>query len=385
MTKNRLAGTRHPETIAAQAGGMAAPETGAVVPPIDISTTYERGPDKSYPRGFAYGRADNATVQRAEGVIAGLEGAAGALLFGSGMAAATSLFLGLAPGAHIVASRQMYWALRRWLLDDAQHLGLRVDMVESENPQVLAAAIRPGETRLVWIETPANPLWGVSDIAAVSDIAHRAGAQLAVDSTVATPVLTRPLALGADIVMHSASKYLNGHSDVIAGALAFADSGEAYERAQRQRSSLGGILAPFEAAMLLRGLRTLHIRVRHQSESALWLAERLRGHKKVSAVLYPGLADAAGHDIAARQMSGGFGGMLSLRIAGGERAAVAVAAGVEIWHRATSLGGVESLIEHRASIEGVGTLCPPDLLRLSVGLEDREDLAGDLERALARV
>jgi cystathionine gamma-synthase len=235
---------------------------------------------------------------------------------------------------------------------------------------------------MIWLETPANPLWTISDIKGAADIARGAGAVLAVDSTVATPVLTRPIEHGADLVMHSATKYLNGHSDVIAGALAFARRDDYFERAVRVRKMLGGILGPLEAFLLLRGMRTLHVRVARQCETALALARHFERDPRVSHVLYPGLAGAADHGLAKRQMAGGFGGMLSIRVRGGEAAAIRTAANVRIWKRATSLGGVESLIEHRASIEGPGTPCPSDLLRLSAGLEDVGDLIADLDRAL---
>jgi cystathionine gamma-synthase len=257
-----------------------------------------------------------------------------------------------------------------------------VDFVDSSDLAAMAAAIKPGTTKLVYIETPGNPLWTITDIAAVAEIAHAAGALLAVDSTAATPVLTRPLRLGADLVMHSASKYLNGHSDVIAGVVVAAQPGETWERVQTVRTQLGAIIGPFEAWLLLRGLRTLDVRVRTQAATALAIAARLAGDGRVSHVLYPGLAQHPGHAVAARQMSGGYGGMLSIRVGGGERAAIATAAQVRLWKRATSLGGVESLIEHRASVEGPHSPCPPDLLRLSVGLEDPGDLTGDLEQAL---
>jgi cystathionine gamma-synthase len=236
---------------------------------------------------------------------------------------------------------------------------------------------------MVWIETPANPLWTITDVEEAARIAHGAGALLGVDATVPTPVLTNPIALGADVVMHSATKYLNGHSDVVGGVLVVKGKDAYFERAARVRSMYGGILGPFEAALLLRGLRTLHLRVRHQSASAMAIARHFATQRLVEAVLYPGLASHPGHAIAARQMRGGFGGMLSLRVKGGERTAIAAAAGVRIWKRATSLGGVESLIEHRASVEGPGSPCPADLLRLSVGLESADDLIGDLEQALA--
>lgn len=372
-----------PRTLAAQALGEIEPHTHAIVPPMHVATTFVRDPDNQYRTGFAYGRPDNATVRQAEGVLSALEGAEAALLFGSGMAAATTVVLALDPPAHIVAPRVMYWALRHWLTVEAPRYGYRIDLVDMSDLDAVERAIRPGETRLLWVETPANPLWTVTDLAAVAAIARRAGAMLAVDSTVATPMLTKPLAFGADIVMHSASKYLNGHSDVVAGALAAADSAsELWSRIAALRSRHGAILGPFEAWLLLRGMRTLPVRVKAASESAADLAERFARHPAISEVLYPGLASHPGHALAARQMSGGFGGMLSVRVRGGEEAAIAAAARVEVWKRATSLGGVESLIEHRASVEGPDTPCPPDLLRLSVGLEDPDDLYSDLDRAL---
>jgi cystathionine gamma-synthase len=236
----------------------------------------------------------------------------------------------------------------------------------------------------VWLETPANPTWAVSDIAAAAEIAHKAGALLAVDSTVATPVLTRPIEHGADIVMHSATKYLNGHSDIIAGALVGARDDEHWARLRMIRAQLGTILGQTEAWLLMRGMRTLFPRVHWACRSAETLARRFAEHPMIAEVLYPGLPSFAGHATAKKQMSGGFSGMLSVRIKGGERTAIATAAGVELWKRATSLGGVESLIEHRASIEGPGTPCPPDLLRLSVGVEDAGDLYDDLDQALRR-
>jgi cystathionine gamma-synthase len=245
------------------------------------------------------------------------------------------------------------------------------------------AALRPGKTRLVWVETPANPLWTVTDIAATAQLAHAAGARLAVDSTVATPVLTQPLALGADIVMHAATKYLNGHSDLIAGALSTRSDNHHWQQVRRLRAQLGGTLGSFEAWLLLRGMRTLHLRVSTSSASALRIAEHFDRHADVAEVLYPGLPGCHGHEVARRQMRGGFGGMLSIRARGGEAAAIAVAAQTQLWKRATSLGGTESLIEHRASVEGAGTPAPADLLRMSVGIEHVDDLIADLEQALA--
>jgi cystathionine gamma-synthase len=371
-----------PRTIAAQALGLIEPTTKAVVPPVHLATTYVRDPDNQYRSGYAYGRPDNATTRHAETVLAALEEGHAAALFGSGMAAATAIVLALPAPSHIVASQVMYWAFRHWLASEAPRLGHRVDFVDSTDLDAMAAAIKPGSTKLVYIETPGNPLWTITDIAAVAGIAHAAGALLAVDSTAATPVLTRPLWLGADLVMHSASKYLNGHSDVIAGAVVAAAPSEAWERVRTVRTQLGAIIGPFEAWLLLRGLRTLDVRVKTQAATALTIATRLAGDMRVSHVLYPGLARHPGHAVAARQMGGGYGGMLSIRVAGGERAAIATAAAVRLWKRATSLGGVESLVEHRASVEGPGSPCPADLLRLSVGLEDPEDLMNDLTQAL---
>ena len=371
-----------PETIAAQAGGLVDETTGSIIPPIHTATTYIRDPDNQYRRGFIYGRPDTPNVRQAESVLQQLEGAAACLMFGSGMAAATTAFLALERPAHVVAPDVMYWALKKWLADDAPTLGIDATFVDATNPEAIKAAIQPGRTRMVWLETPANPMWGVSDIAAIAAFTHDAGAILGVDSTAATPVLTQPLALGADIVMHSATKYLNGHSDVLAGALAFAGKDAIFESAVHLRSNLGAVLAPFEAYLLLRGMRTLHVRVRHASASALTLARHFAQDPRIVEVLYPGLQSDPGHAIAARQMQGGFGGMLSVRVKAGEAAAVRTAANVNIWKRATSLGGVESLIEHRASVEGPGTPCPPDLLRLSVGLESPADLIADLEQAL---
>lgn len=372
-----------PRTLAVQAAGAIDPPTRGIVPPVHLSTTYVRDPDNRYRAGFAYGRPDNATVRQAEAVIAALELAEEALLFGSGMAAATAVVLTLPPAAHILAPKVMYWALRHWLTVDASRFGYRTELVDMADTDAVARALRPGETQLVWIETPANPLWEIVDIAAVADLARRAGALVAVDSTAATPVFTRPLSLGADLVMHSATKYLNGHSDVIAGALATGARGsEAWARIAAWRARQGAILGPFEAWLLLRGMRTLDLRVRAAAQTALALAERLSGHAAVRAVLYPGLPQHPGHALAARQMVGGFGGMLSIRVAAGEEAAIATAARVALWKRATSLGGVESLIEHRASVEGPDSPCPPDLLRLSVGAEDPDDLYEDLDQAL---
>jgi cystathionine gamma-synthase len=368
-------------TLAAQALGKEDPITKAIVPPVHLATTYIRDPDNQYRSGYVYGRSDNATVHQTEAVIAALEGAQEALVFASGMAAATSVVLALEKPSHIVASEVMYWGFRNWL-SEASRFGHSVDFVDTTDLDAMRKAVKPGKTNLVWIETPGNPLWTITDIAAVAEIAHSAGAICAVDSTVATPIFTRPLALGADIVMHSATKYLNGHSDVVAGALTCARSDRLWPRIRSVRSQHGAILGPFEAWLLMRGLRTLDVRVRTQTETATLLATWLGHHPNIDRVLYPGLKTHPGHSVAARQMIGGFGAMLSIQVRGGERAAIDTAARVNLWKRATSLGGVESLIEHRASVEGANSPCPPDLLRLSAGLEDSEELFADLDRSL---
>lgn len=375
---------RHqPETLAAQALGWVDETTKAVVPPVHFSTTFLRDPDNQYRTGRSYARPKNPSFEQPEALLAALEGGEECITFASGMAAATAVFLALRPGDHVVAPRVMYWGLRKWLQTYASEWGLVVDFVDGASTDAIAAAVRPGRTKLVWIESPANPTWVITDIAAASDIAHRAGALLAIDSTVATPVLTRPLALGADIVMHAATKYLNGHSDVVAGALVTARKDEFWERIISVRANNGAILGSLEAWLLLRGMRTLFLRVERACRSAQRVAEHFADHPRVAGVLYPGLPGHPGHVIAARQMNGGFGGMLSIRAAAGEAAAIAAAARVKLWKRATSLGGVESLIEHRASVEGAGTPAPPDLLRLSVGIEDQGDLIEDLDQALA--
>jgi len=377
--KNKL----HRETLAAQGLGWVAVPYRDIVPPIHVATTYERGTDGAYPGGRVYSRADNPSYDQAEALLASLEGAAAAMLFASGQAAAAALFQALSPGDCVLAPRRMYWALRKWLLEFVAPWGLAVAWYENSSTDELAEKARARRPRLIWIETPANPTWDITDIAAASDIARDVGALVAVDSTAATPMLTRPIELGARIVMHSATKYLNGHSDTLAGALASVQDDDLWQRIRYVRGSGGAVLGPFEAWLLLRGMRTLHLRVATACANAQAIAERLSGHPQLSHVLYPGLATHPGHSIAAQQMQGGFGAMLSLRLQGGEDAAKAFTAKLQIFQRATSLGSVESLAEHRASVEGPGTLCPADLVRLSIGIEHVDDLIGDIEQALS--
>jgi cystathionine gamma-synthase len=371
-----------PATIAAQALGFVDAATGGIVPPVHPSTTYERDSDNRLLGGRLYSRADNPSYDQVEAVMTALEGGSGSAVFASGMGAATAVFLALRPGDHVLVPQVIYWALRSWLVGWASDWGLRIEQVDMTRPAAVAAAAKRGQTRLIWIETPANPTLAITDIAAIAEIARGAGARLAVDSTFATPVHTQPLALGADIVMHSATKYLNGHSDVVAGTLTSGADDDFWARIKAVRVQGGAVLGPFEAWLLLRGMRTLFARVPAQSLSAQAIAEFLVGHPRVEAVLYPGLAGFEGHAVAARQMRGGFGGMMSLRVKGGAQGALAAMGRLRVWKRATSLGGVESLVEHRASVEGPQSTTPPDLLRMSVGLEDPADLIEDVEAAL---
>ena len=370
-----------PQTKAAQALGWIDEKTRALIPPIHMSSTYQRDADNEYRSGRRYSRDDNPTYDQPEALLNELEGGAGCLLFSSGMAAATSVFQALAPGDRVVAPEKMYWGLRQWLRSQATKWGLRVDFVQDMGAADLEAILGSEETRLVWIETPANPTWDVVDIETLAGIAHKAGTVVAVDNTVATPVLTQPLSLGADIVMHSATKYLNGHSDVVGGALVTAEQGELWSQIGTIRHSQGCVLGPFEAWLLLRGMRTLPLRVSTACRNALSIAQHFKGHPAVRHMLYPGLTSHPGNKVAMRQMRGGYGAMLSIRLAD-STSAIAVAARTKVFKRATSLGGIESLIEHRASIEGSESIIPSDLLRLSIGIEDCRDLIDDLEQAL---
>ena len=371
-----------PATLAAQALRQHDPATGGLVPPLQPSTTYQR--DAAYQlAGPGYTRDENPTYRAPEELLARLEGGGDALLFASGIAAATTAVQALLrPGDRLVASRAMYYGLRVWMEQWCAQWGVELRLVDATDLTAVRVALG-GKARLLWVETPANPTWEVVDIEACAALARAAGALLAVDSTVATPVHTRPLALGADLVMHSATKALNGHSDVLAGALVAQDKAAPWwQRIRALRHDQGAVLGPFEAFLLLRGMRTLFVRVPRASATALQLATRLHGHPRLEAVLYPGLPSHPGHEIARRQMTGGFGGLLSLRVRGGAAAAIALAGRLRAWTPATSLGGTESLIEHRATAEGPATLAPPDLLRLSVGLEDPRDLIDDLLRGL---
>lgn len=374
------------ETLAIHADHESDPATGAVTPSLSLSTTFERRADGSYPHGYTYIRPDNPTRGELERLLAALEaGEAGdqveAAAFASGSAATAVVFQALAPGDHVIAPDDAYYGTANLLQTVFGPWGLEATFVDMTDPASVEAALRPN-TRLIWVETPSNPLLKITDIARVSAIARGAGAALAVDNTWATPALQRPLALGADLVMHSTTKYLGGHSDTLGGAIVGRKDGALFGRVRALQRAAGAVLSPFDSWLTLRGARTLAYRMRGHSEHALAVARFLVERPEIEAVHYPGLPEHSGYEVAARQMALP-GGMLSVQVRGGEAAAMALAARVRVFTRATSLGGVESLIEHRASVEGPQTRTPRNLLRLSIGLEHPDDLIEDLERALA--
>jgi len=374
-----------PRSLAAQAGHFIDPATGAITPPVHPSTTFARDADYAPIGKTTYSRYHNPTYEQVERVAAELDEGAEALVFAAGMAAIAALFETVNTGQHMVAPTIMYHGAQDWLRRISEKRGIALSLFDAADPGALERAIRPGETAIVWIETPVNPTWDVIDIAAAAAAAHAAGAILAVDATVSTPVTTRPLDLGADLVFHSGTKYLNGHSDVTAGVLVTRQADARWQEIRLVRGLMGGVLGPFEAWLLLRGLRTLFVRFERASANALQIARHFEGHGKLEAVLYPGLESHPGHAIAKRQMTAGYSGMLSLLVKGDAEDAKGVATRTALFVPATSLGGVESLIEHRATIEGPRSQVPPNLLRLSIGIEDARDLIADLEQALAAV
>lgn len=372
------------ETLAVHAGHWVDDETGAVTPSISLSTTFRRETDGTYPHGFIYSRTDNPNRTALESCLAALDGGEAAAAFASGQAATMSLFQALAPGDHVIAPNDAYYGTAKLLRDVFAAWGLEHSLVDMTDLVAVERALRPN-TRLVWVESPSNPLLRITDIAAVAGLAHGAGAFVACDNTWATPALSRPIELGADFVMHATTKYLGGHSDVLGGALVARREGDAlFERVRLLQRTGGAVAAPFDCWLVMRGVRTLPYRMRAQSAGAMAVATFLSTHPKVEAVHYPGLPTHAGHEIAVRQMSR-FGGMLSLQVPGGREAAMGVAARCTLFTRATSLGGPESLIEHRASNEPPDTRTPQNLLRVSVGLEHPDDLIEDLDRALSGV
>ncbi|WP_299842622.1 aminotransferase class I/II-fold pyridoxal phosphate-dependent enzyme [uncultured Roseovarius sp.] len=372
-----------PATIAARAAGASDSGSAGVVPGIHLATTYMRGRDNALIRdGNMYGRDQNDTVRQAEEVLRQLEGAAATLLFPSGMAAVASLFRTVPNGGRVVVQSGIYWGTTGWTRDFCARRGITLTEVDASDPQAFEAACTQGPADLIWIEVPSNPWLKMVDIAAAASLARAAGALLAVDATAATPVLMRPLALGADFVMHSATKAINGHTDVLAGVLSCVDQDHAaWQAIATDRHDAGAILGPFEAWLLMRGMRTLPLRMERMCTNAQAVAEFLNAHAAVESVFYPGLPSHPGHELALRQMAGGYGYLMSVLIRGGRMAALDVAGKLTLAHRATSLGGVESLVEHRYTVEP-DTGIPENLLRLSVGIEDVNDLIADLDQAL---
>ena len=373
------------ETLLAQGGHFIDPATGAIVPPIHPSTTYAR--DERYELiGYGYSRSGNPTCAQVEEVLARLEGAEDALVFASGLAGIATFFDTVRSGEHVVAPQVMYHGAADWLRRLAGRRGVGVTFFDAAAPpgtgKALEAAVRPGETAVVWIEASVNPTWDVIDVRAAARIAHAGGAILGVDATATPAVTLRALDLGADVVFHSGTKYLAGHSDVTAGVLATRRADDRWEDVKLARTLMGGVLGAFESWLLLRGMRTLHVRYERQAANAMAVARHFEGHPKLEAVLYPGLESHPGHAVAKRQMTNGFGAMLSLLVAGGAGDAKRVATRTRLFVPATSLGGVESLIEHRATVEGPDSVVPENLLRVSVGIENADDLIADLEQAL---
>ena len=368
------------ETLAIHAGGESDRETGAVTPPIHLATTFKHGPAAERIAGYEYQREGNPTNDRLRAAIAALEGAEEALTFASGMAAATTLLESLPAGARIVLPDDCYAGVRMLASEFLPERGVSVQCVDMADLAAVEAACASG-IDLLWVETPSNPLMKLSDIAALAALAHAQNALLVCDNTFASPVLQQPLALGADIVMHSTTKYFGGHSDVLGGALAFKRGDALYQRVAHRLHITGAVLAPFNAWLTLRGCRSLPARMALHCSNARKVAEFLAAQPQVERVNYPGLATHPGHALAARQMRD-FGGMLSVQLRGRREAALAMAGALQLFTNATSLGGCESLVEHRASTEGTHTTTPQNLLRLSIGLEHVDDLIADLAQAL---
>jgi cystathionine gamma-synthase len=368
------------ETLAIHAGQEIDPATGSVIPPIYLTTTFERAADGSFPQGYIYTRNGNPNRTMLETCLAALEGGAACAAFGSGLAAAQAIFQSLRSGDHVIAPDDAYHGVTRLLREVMAPWGLTFTQVDMSDPAHVRAALRP-TTRMVWLETPSNPRLKIADIETIAGIARNAGVVTVVDNTWATPIQQRPLDLGADLVLHATTKYLGGHSDVLGGAVVAREQDEFFERVRFVQANGGAVPSPFDCWLVLRGIQTLAYRVRAHADHAGRVARFLVEHPRVERVHYPGLATHPNHAVAARQMRG-FGGMVSVEIRGGQEAAIAVAAKVHLFTRATSLGGIESLIEHRASVEGPESKTPPGLLRLSVGLEHPDDLVADLAEAL---
>jgi len=368
------------ETIAVHAADPD-PATGGVAPPIQLSTTFARdGNLELVPGGAQYAREGGPTTSQLEDALTRLDGAAAALVFASGMAAGTSILQSLEKGDRILIPDDAYYGFGVAARDFLERWGIVTDVVDMTDPSRLARALET-PAKVVWLESPSNPLLRVIDLAGAIELAHRAGAIAVVDNTFATPVLQRPLALGADVVLQASTKYLGGHSDVMGGVLTFARKDALYDRVEHARHILGAVAAPFSSWLVLRGLRTLPLRMERHAHNGAALAAWLSKHPKVSAVHYPGLASHPGHAVAARQMSA-FGGMLSFQVRAGREAAIRAVGRCQVFVRATSLGSVESLIEHRRTSEGPSGKAPADLVRVSVGIEHIDDLIADLDAAL---
>ncbi len=371
------------ETLAIQVTRFHDANASAVTTPIYLTTTYERDSEGNLPNGFLYTRGNNPNRDLLEKGIAVLEGGAVGLAFGSGMAAISALFQAMKPGDHVITTPFAYYAAQRLLADVFEPWGLEFSLVDTSKVEEVEKAIRPN-TKLFWLETPSNPLLHLTDLAALSALAHSAGALCAVDNTWATPVLQNPIALGADVVMHSTTKYFGGHSDVLGGALVLAREDELAVKLRQIQNLTGGVPSPFDCWLITRGIQTMPLRVKTQSASALPIAQWLEKHPAVERVYYPGLPSHAQHELAVTQMKNGFGGMLSFEVKGGLPGAKKVAGALKIFTQATSLGGVESLIEPRKIYEGPDSPTPDGLLRVSVGLEHTQDLIDDLAQALAQ-
>ncbi|MFI6806853.1 cystathionine gamma-synthase [Streptomyces luteogriseus] len=377
--------SQHFETLAIHAGNTADPLTGAVVPPIYQVSTYKQDGVGGLRGGYEYSRSANPTRTALEENLAALEGGRRGLAFASGLAAEDCLLRTLlTPGDHVVIPNDAYGGTFRLFAKVVARWGVEWSVADTSDPAAVRAALTP-KTKVVWVETPSNPLLGITDIAAVAQVARDAGARLVVDNTFATPYLQQPLSLGADVVVHSLTKYMGGHSDVVGGALVTGDAGLGEELAFHQ-NAMGAVAGPFDSWLVLRGTKTLSVRMDRHSENAVKVADMLTRHARVTSVLYPGLPEHPGHEVAAKQMKS-FGGMISFRVAGGEEAAVEVCNRAKIFTLGESLGGVESLIEHpgrmtHASVAGSALEVPADLVRLSVGIENAEDLLEDLQQAL---
>ena len=386
MSSSKNLNDYQPQTLVAQALGEICPVTGAVVPPLQLATTFARDQAYQHRDGRGYIRDTSPSVEQAEAIICALEQGQQAVLFPSGLSACTAAFHTLNSGDHVVLAQTLYHGVTHWIQEFAGEYGIEVSFFDATDANSLTRVIQKDKTKIVWIEIMANPTWVMADVSAIANIAHQAGALLAVDATVTTPVLCQPLLLGADLVCHSATKYLNGHSDVLAGVMVCKNADTAiWNRIITYRKLAGPMPSARDSYELIRGMKTLYLRVPAQCENALAIAKMVEKHEAVKKVYYPGLPASEFHKLAKRQLSTGFGGMLSILVNGTREQAIKVALSTRVWKPATSLGGVESLIEHRKSSEGDITDTPDNLIRLSTGIEHIDDLSEDLDQALRQI